>query len=408
MGHHKTFTDNPKLDASVWKPIFNIGLGLGVIGLGASLGVGLGGDEATQNSFYFSWLVAFFFWFSIAVGGLVFVLLHHLSRGSWSAGLRRLAENFAFNLPVMAVLFIPVLLGMHHIYHWTHEEVMAEDLILQAKAGYLNTPFFIARAVFYLVVLSGAAWFFRTQSVKQDQDGDVAHTHKMRRASPVLMMLTAMSVTFGAFDWLMSTDPHWFSTMFGVYTFAGCMVSLYACLALSSMWLQSNGALTHTLTKGNLHDVGKMLFGFVIFWAYVSFSQYMLIWYANIPEETVWFSIRKENGWENIFWLLAFGHFLAPFFVLMSRHMKRNRKVLGLVAVWLLVLHYVDLYYVVMPTMPHEGAGHAGPHFHWLNIATWLGMGGIFVAMYARRFADKAMVAHKDPQLIASMEYDNV
>lgn len=408
MGHHKTFTDNPKLDASIWKPVFNIGIGIGVIGLGASLGVGLGGDEATKTTFYFSWLVAFFFWFSIAVGGLVFTLFHHLSRGSWSAGLRRLAENFAFNLPMMAILFIPVLLGMHTIYHWTHEEVRATDEILQRKAAYLNEGFFIARAIFYLAVTSGAAWFFRTQSVKQDATGDVSHTHKMRKFAPVIMMFTAMSITFAAFDWLMSTDYHWFSTMFGVSTFAGCMVALYSCVSLSTMWLQSKDELNNTITVGNLHDAGKMLFGFVIFWAYVSFSQYMLIWYANIPEETAWFLLRKNNGWENLFWLLVFGHFLAPFFVLMSRHMKRNKKVLGLTAVWLLVVHYIDLYFVVMPTMPHEGAGHGGPHFHWLNVATWVGMGGLFVAMYVRNFRKDAMVAHKDPQLIASMEYDNV
>lgn len=401
MGHGKQFTDNPKMDPAVANRALKISGGLGVVGIGASL-VALGMDEATKSQFYFSWLTAFMVFAAISLGALFFVIIHHLVRATWSATFRRIAENLAMNMPLLAVLFIPVLLGMGYLFHWSHPEAVAADPILQWKSSYLNVTGFIIRAVFFFSLWTGLAFFFRRNSVKQDATGDPALSFRSRKVAPVATLLFGLSLSFASFDWLMSLDPHWFSTMFGLYIFAGANISLFATLALVGLWMTRNGQLKNTITVGNLHDSGKMMFGFTVFWAYITFSQYFLIWYANIPEETHWFMLRSSNGWENIAGAMLIGHFIVPFWVLMSRHFKRNRVVLGGVAAWMILMQFLDIHFIVMPTLHHHG-----PHFHWLDLTTFIGIGGIFVAGFVYRFKKDAMVAHKDPQLTAAMEYDN-
>lgn len=400
MAHDKQFTDTPQLDSGVADKAFKIAGAVGVVGILASVGLAFSGDEA-KHQFFFSWLTAFMFCLTIGLGSLFFIIIHHLTRATWSASTRRIAENVAINLPLMALMFIPVAIGLHDLYHWSHAEVVAKDPILQWKAGYLNAPFFFVRAVIYFAIWGGLAWFFRTNSVKQDASGDENLNYKMRKLAPVGILTFALSASFAAFDWTMSLDPHWFSTMFGVYTFAGSVISWFAFGILAIAWLQKNGALKNTITTGNRHDFGKMMFGFTVFWAYVTFSQYYLIWYANIPEETAWFALRSQGGWEKIGVLILLGHFIVPFWVLLSRHVKRFPLGLNLAAVWMLLMHFVDLYFVIMPTLHHH------PHFHVLDITTLLGVGGVFVAAFAFRFKKDAAVAHKDPQLLASMRYDN-
>jgi hypothetical protein len=401
--HHVSFHDDPKLSPEAAQRGYKRGITFAVVGLViAGIGAAISGDPV--HEFLYGWLTSVWYWTSLTVGMLFFVVIHHVTRAQWSSGLRRIAENFAANAPIMALLFIPILAGMGSIYHWTHADVVAQDPILQWKSGYLNTGFFIVRAVLYFAVWTWLALTFRKNSVAQDANGDAQLTYKMRRLSPVATILVALTLTFAAFDWMMSIDPHWFSTMFGVYSFAGAMICTYATLALAGLWLQNNGALKSTLTVGNFHDLGKMMFGFVCFWAYTAFSQYMLIWYANIPEETAWFLARKSYGWENIFYLLVFGHFLVPFWLLMSRHIKRNKLLLTIGCVWMLVIHFVDLYLVVMPAQPVRG------HHLFLNLSavgSFIAIGGVWFAFFAKRFVDDAAVAHKDPQLVASMSYDN-
>ncbi|MEZ4473704.1 MAG: hypothetical protein R3F60_23525 [bacterium] len=399
MGHHKEFTDKPMLDAAVTGKAFKLAAVIGAAGLVAT-GAGLAMGEKEQ--FFFSWLTAFMVFTTVSVGALFFVIIHHVARATYSAGLRRAAENVAANLPIMAVLFIPVILGLHTLFHWTHTEAVAEDPILQWKSGYLNETFFLIRAALYFAVWTALIWFFRRTSVAQDASGDPALTFKMRKYAPIGVLAVALSITFAGFDWMMSLDPHWFSTMFGVYTFAGSLVAFYAVQSLMVLWLSKPGRYENNLTIGVRHDAGKLLFAFTIFWAYVTFSQYYLIWYANIPEETAWFQHRLQGGWENVGRLVIIGHFLLPFWVLMSRHMKRNRTVLALGAGWMLTMHFVDLYYVIMPNFHTHG-----PHYHWMDLTAVLGIGGLWLAFIIRRFQKDAGVAHRDPQLIASMEYDN-
>jgi hypothetical protein len=399
-GHQKTFTDDPKVDPGVVKKAFTAAIAVGGLGLIAS-GAAIAMGEELRRQFFFSYLVAFMLCLTIALGALFFTIIHHLTRATWSTGLRRIAENLASTLPVLAVLFLPILLGLHDLYHWSHEAVPAQDPLIRHKSGYLSTSFWIIRAVVFFGVWTAIALFFRRNSVKQDETGDTALTFKMRKWAPVSTLVFALSISFAGFDWMMSLDPHWFSTMFGVWTFAGSMVSFFAALGLASLWLTKKGALTKTLTVGNFHDIGKLMFGFIVFWAYISFSQYYLIWYANIPEETAWYLHRMHEGWDNIFSLIIAGHFILPFALLMSRHMKRRRAVLGLACGWMVLMHWVDLYYVIMPTLQHH------LHFHWLDVTTVVGVGGVFIAFFVRQFGKDAAVAHRDPQLVASMEYDN-
>ena len=413
MGAHgKTFDDNPLLPAEKARGAQNLMGLIGLVGLGLSAAAYFGViGEGLQKQFFFSWLAAFAFFLTICLGGLFFTILHHLVRAGWSTGLRRIAENVAANIPLMAIFFLPLLVGVFDLYHWAHYEhelhgeaaaSVARDPFLDAKAGYLNLKAFLIRAGIFFLIWIATVTFFRKISVAQDADGDEAKSFSMRRAAPISMLLFALSLTFASFDWLMSLDPHWFSTMFGVYIFAGSVIAIFATLILVTIWLTGRGVLNNTLTVGNFHDAGKLLFGFIIFWTYISFSQYYLIWYANIPEETAWYLHRMHGGWENIATLIIFGHFIVPFWLLISRFMKRNRRVLGTLATWMLFMHFVDLYYVISPTL------HDHVSLHWLDLTTFLGIGGTFLWLFIGRCQKDAVVAHKDPMINISMRYDNV
>jgi hypothetical protein len=409
MGHHKTFSDDPHLPEGVYKRAQKYAIVCAVLGLGASAAgfAGMFGGEVKElhHQFYFSWLTAFVFFTTLSLGGLFFTILHHLVRASWSAGLRRIAENLAMSMPIMAVCALILATGFGDVYHWTHIDPEL-DPIFKAKQAYLNVDFFIVRnvAFFALWLLMGS--FFRSRSVKQDHCEDQAEreqiTYNMRKWAPLSMLTFGLSLSFFAFDWLMSLDPHWFSTMFGVYIFAGTIVALFATLILNILWLTRNNVLAKTITIGNFHDAGKLMFGFIVFWTYITFSQYFLIWYANIPEETVWFIHRAQGGWEIVGMVLAAFHFALPFWVIMSRHTKRNRMVLGAAAAWMLIMHFIDLYFVIMPTHHHH------LHLHWLDLSTFVGVGGLFLLTFLYWCKKDAIVAYRDPQLVVSMEYDNV
>ena len=403
MGHGLSFTDSPKIEPAIANRLRNISGIVGGLGIVASVGLALAGENGLKE-FYFSYLTAFTACVTISLGCLFFVILHHLTRATWSTAFRRVAENVASVLPWAFIGFIPVVIGLHDLYHWSHAEAVAADPILKGKSGYLNQPFFLVRAGIYLGLWTLMALFFRKMSVQQDQSGDVQLTFRMRWWAPLSTLAFALSVTYAAFDWIMSLNPHWFSTMFGVIIFAGSMISAFAMLILLGTWLQKNAALSTTLTPGIFHDAGKLMWGFIIFWTYTSFSQYFLIWYGNIPEETEWYLIRMNGGWEKMGVLVIFGHFIFPFWVLLSRHMKRNRKVLAAAAVWMLFIHYCDLYYMIMPNMPETGH-HLHPSL--LNLTTLMAVAGCYGAAIASKFTKDAVVAHRDPQLVASMNYDN-
>ncbi|MEE8587096.1 MAG: quinol:cytochrome C oxidoreductase, partial [Acidobacteriota bacterium] len=341
------------------------------------------------------------YFFSIGLGALFFVLANTACRAGWSAAVRRLAEHIAVTLPAVGILFAPLLIwGVHDLYPWTHSEAVAQDPLLQHKSPNLNLPFVYIRAIFYLLCWTFIAWWFRRESLRQDESGDPGITRKLQACSPLSLIVFSFTLTFAAFDWIMSLDPHWYSTIFGVYFFAGCFLSGMAFMVLIFLRLHSGGLLTQVVTYEHFHDLGKLIFGFVVFWAYIGFSQFMLIWYSSIPEETLWFAHRWEHGWMPVSIFLVAGHFGLPFFFLLSSAVKRKRATLTLVCSWLLLVHYLDLYWLVMPNR-------GGFHPHYLDLLCLLGLGGVFLGVLGWAMRPN-LVAIRDPRLPESLSYENV
>ena len=378
-----------------------LALGTGVVGLLATAGLA----TTDPDHFYFSYLTAFMFWLSIAIGGFFFVIIHHAVRAGWSTVVRRLAENFMMALPVMAVLGIPIILGltMGHLFHWAHP---GDDAVILAKSAYLNTNFFLIRYGLLFVGWTFFALYYYKNSVAQDTSGDLALTRKLQKLAPLGVMFFAFSLTVAAIDWIMSLDPHWFSTIFGVYYFAGSVVAINASIALAALWLQNNGLLKGVVTPEHYHDLGKYMYSFIVFWAYLGFSQYMLYWYANIPEETMWFAHRLEGWWFYVSLLLFVGHFVLPFFAFMSRHVKRNPKTLKWAALWLLAMQWLDMYWMIQPNFSHAGDG-GGAMLHLMDLTSFIGIGGVVLWVFTQGLMKSAVVPVKDPRLAESLAFEN-
>ncbi len=362
--------------------------------------------SAEGGYFQHAYLTSFVYFLSISLGALFFVPIHHLTRAGWSVVVRRVAELLMQNVIPWAVLFlvgilVPVLWGSHALFEWNNPEALAHDELLQHKSPYLNATFFTIRAIVYFAAWILIARFFLKNSLAQDQSGDKQLTLNMQKHSALAVLVFAMTVTFAAFDWVMSLDAHWFSTIFGVYFFAGSAVSFFACLTLVVFLLQSNGKLERIVTAEHYHDLGKFLFGYTLFWGYIAFSQYLLIWYANIPEETGWYIRRQENGWETVSLILLFGQFFLPFFGVMSRHVRRNKYALTFWSVVVLLMHWVDMYYLVMPQFSES------PTIGLVDICCFLGLGCLFVSFLIWYATDKPLVPVKDPRLDESLAFQN-
>ena len=340
---------------------------------------------------------------TIALGSLFFVMLQHVTRAGWSVAVRRLAEVAAGTLPVFAILFVPILLGMGDLFHWTDREAVEHDALLQHKEGYLNIPFFLARIAFYFLVWTLLSRYFLRRSLTQDTTKDPMITIQLQRRAAPGIILWAFTLTFMAFDLLMSLDPHWYSTIFGVYNFAGTMAAAFAFLAVTSMTLRRSGCLANTVRVDHYQDLGRFMFAFSVFWAYISFSQFFLIWYGNMPEETIFYVHRIEGSWMTLSLVLAAGHFAVPFVLLMSRWTKRRPWFVTLMAVWILFVHYLDIYWMVMPNLHHEGV-----QFHWLDLACLLGVGGVFLTVFTRKLIGHALVPVGDPRLSESLALEHL
>jgi hypothetical protein len=357
---------------------------------------------SNPKQFFFSWLVSFLFFLSLALGALFFVLIQYAAQGGWGIVLRRIGETVFATLPVMAALFVPVLLGLHDLYEWSHAEAVQNDALLQWKSPFLNVPFFLTRAAIYFLLWSGIAVMYYRGSSSQDAAGNHAVAARLRRLAGPALIVLALTQTLASIDWIMSLTPHWYSTMFGVYFFAGSFVGFIALLSVVSVALRRAGLLDTVINAEHLHDVGKFLFAFTAFWAYIAFSQFFLMWYGNLPEETIWFKVRMDGSWMKVSILLLAGHFVAPFFYLMGRDVKRNGATLALGGVWLLAMHFVDLYWQVMPTFHPEGFS---PSI--LDIAALMTVGGCFVGAAAWLLRRQALVPLRDPRIDESLAFEN-
>jgi hypothetical protein len=396
-------SDNIRIDVEATR-LSNIAYGVGAAGLIGAVGLGM----SNLFGFFQAYVTAFMFTLAIALGVLWFVCIQHLTNARWSVVVRRVAEIMTAGIIPVALLalgiVVPMALGgedISKLYLWLDDHQVHANHLLHHKAGYLNKGFFVVRCVIYFGVWAALSHFFFKASVAQDESGKPELTRRMQGMSAPAMILFALTLTFCAFDFLMSLDPTWFSTIYGVYYFAGCVLSGYSMLALGLMWLQSKGRLKSVTTE-HFHDLGKIMFGFTVFWSYIAFSQFMLIWYGDVPEETHWYHARFTGGWKVVSAALLVCHFVIPFLGLMSRHVKRNKKALAFWAVWMLVVEYLDLFWLVHPD------GSPEVPFTAMHVLAVVGMLGVFVGFVARKARGHNLVPTKDPKLGDSLAFENI
>ena len=388
MSHKPTITDSLQFpaDSKVPRALF----GVGAVGLIASIiGYFLDADQ-----FFFSYLVSFVFFSGIALAALLMVMLHHITKSSWGVLFRRISETFISNIWIWAIFAIPVILGIHNLYHWSHEDAVMADKILKGKSAYLNTPFFIARQFIYFAIWGYLGYKLHKVSVEMDKTNDWGLTALLRKVSAPGIPLFALSVAFASFDWLMSLDPHWFSTMFGVYFFAISFQTFWPVMILLVFYMQRKGILKNTIRQVHIYDLGAWFFAFTVFYAYIAFSQFLLIYYANLPEETLWYFHRLEGSWKYIAYSLLIFRFAIPFLVLLNREAKKNRTILTNISILVLVIHFAEIYWIAMPVLFKHGI-----HFSWMDITAFLGLGGIFFGLFFNTFKKHDMVPKNDPKL---------
>jgi hypothetical protein len=381
-----------------WNRIPAIGAAVAALGIAGCAILGPGNPK----QFFFSWLMSFLFFLSLALGGLFFVLIQYASQGSWGIVVRRIGETVFATIPVLAVLFLPLLFGLHDLYPWSVPGAGEHDALLRWKAPFLNVPFFVTRAAIYFACWSAIALLYYNLSRGQDATDELAVSARLRKFAGPSLILLALTSTFASVDWIVSLTPHWYSTMFGVYFFAGSFIGFIALMSVLVPAMLRAGLLDAIVTAEHLHDIGKFLFAFMCFWAYIGFSQFLLIWYANLPVETVWFKARIEGSWKMVSILLMVGHFVVPFLFLMGRTVKRKAWTLALGGAWLLVMHLTDLYWQVMPTLHPEGVRPS-----LLDVTAFLSVGGCFVAAMGWLMRRQALVPLRDPRLPESLAFEN-
>jgi hypothetical protein len=394
------------------KPAILFAAGLGLLVIGAVFGMFAQGSEQATSSMAFkffthSYLANFMFVLTIALGALFFILVQFVTRAGWSSSIRRIAELLMSTIPFLSVLFVPIIVLLYAnsdaLYEWNVRENVHSSVILEKiDVGYLTRNYFTLRAVFYFALWAVMALWFYGLSRQQDESGSIEHSLTRQKWSGPCIMIFALSVSFAAFDWVMSIDADWFSTIFGVYIFAAGMMAFFATMILIGRSLQAAGKLKSMITTEHYHDMGKFLFGFIMFWSYIAFSQLLLYWYGNIPEETYWFRVRLTDGWQYLSYALIPLHFAIPFLGTMSRHVRRHPMGLMFWAVWVLVVHWLDMTFLVMPN--------AGPLMFLPMVGHFLGglgMACIFIAFFLVRASNVPLVAVRDPRLPEALTYTN-
>ncbi|MGC6367678.1 MAG: hypothetical protein ACON35_06745 [Candidatus Marinamargulisbacteria bacterium] len=371
-------------------------------------GIGLLGYLFYNNyllkDFYINYLSVYSFFISASIGAAFLILLMHLTRGGWGVVVKRVPEHLMSLLPFFALLFIPLLFGLDHIYEWLDPAVIAKDYLIQKKLPYLNLTFFIIRNIFYFIVFSVTGYYYWKKSVTQDnaKKEDVNQiTKSLQRKSPIALLLMSLATSFASFDWLMSLYPHWFSTIFGIYYFAGAIVFCLAITIIIYEVLKDVGLLKEYPTTEHFHDLSKLLYGFIIFWAYVSFSQYFLTWYANIPEFTQWYYPRLKGEWKSLFYILIIFHFALPLFGFMSRHVKRSKIARLTFSTLIIILHYLDIRYIIYPNFTKTNEITSNEYLLLLSF------GLIFTGLIYSKIRNNKIIPVNDPRLEESKHLEN-
>ena len=343
--------------------------------------------------FFRSYLAGYLFVIGFPLGCLSLLMLHHLVGGTWGFVIQRLLESGVRTLPLMALMFLPIAAGAEDLYLWARPEAVAADPLLQQKSLYLNLPFFYARAVFYFAVWIVLGRLLSTWSVEQDQSGDAGMTRRLQSLSGPGLVLYGVTVTFAMIDWVMSLEPHWYSTVYGMAFVVSNGLAALALMICVAAALVERGPLARVAGADHFHDLGNLLLAFVMLWAYLGFSQFMIIWMANVKEEIPWYLDRTAGGWEAVALLLVACQFALPFVLLLSREAKRRAKTLAAVAALVLLMRWVDLFWLVAPAFhPREF------YFHWLDVAVFVGVGGIWAAAFLRYLNAHSLIPLRDPR----------
>lgn len=375
------------------KTLFSVCIFLGVLALAYGL---LKDQERTWHAY----LVGAFYFANMALAGLFFAAINHIAKAGWSVAVRRIAESFTAYLPLAFVTFLVLIAGAGSLYSWTDKELAATDHLIHAKVAYLNMPFFIVR----IVAFFGAWLLFKKlivgSSLSQDKTGDERITLKQVGYSIAFILVFAITYSLFTVDTLMSLEPHFFSTIWGVYCFAGLIQAFFAAFILLTIYMMNQGLLRGLVNENHLHDMAKFLKGFTVFYAYIAFSQFMLIWYANLPEETFFYIDRTMGGWMAASASLFILKFAVPFLLLLPRWAKRTPAHLVFVSVLILVMQYVDIHWMVYPNLDKE-QWVFGP----LEIGAFLLFAGLFVMSITSFLAKNPIVPIKDPRLEESVSH---
>jgi len=352
------------------------------------------------DRFFQAYLVAYTFWMGVVLGSMALLMVQHLSGGVWGIVLRRPFEAAVRTIPFMAVLFIPILFGMHSLYHWSHADAVASDPILQMKSLYLNVPFFYARQAFYFIVWGIMGYLLTTWSAEHDRTGDPKLLDKLGALSGGGLVLYFLTVTFAMVDWTMSVNPHWFSTIWGMLYIGGQGLSAFAFGICVLVMLSQTAPLNRVLTTHHFHDLGKFLFAFLMLWAYLSFSQFLIIWSANIPEEIPHYLDRWENSYKYLSIFIIVGHFIVPYALLLSRDLKKNIGKLRIIATWILVARVADYYWHVVPDLHKDGLS-----ITLLDVGLPLALGGIFISLFVSQLGGRSLLPINDPALDKALHH---
>jgi hypothetical protein len=362
------------------------------------------GVYLNPTQFFRAYLLAYLFWLGLGLGCLAILMVHYLAGGAWGAILRRALESGMCTLPLMALLFVPLLFGLRELYSWANPEIVAGDEVLRQKSAYLNIPFFILRLTVYFLAWLTVAYVINRWSRQHDQATEWvtrdALARRLALCSGVGLVIYSITMTFAAVDWAMSLEPHWYSTIYGIAFLVGQLLGALAFAVVITAVLANDEPLLGMITPEHLHDIGNLLVTSVLFWAYIAFSQLVIIWSGNLPEEIRWYVQRMRGGWQWIGVALALLQFAVPFVLLLASDIKRHMQRLAMIAAGILCMHLVDVYWTVTPAFYPQG-----PSFHWLDVATVMGIGGMWMTIFIWQLKGRAFLPLHDPSLQGAIEH---
>ncbi len=347
-----------------------------------------------RAQFFHAYLVGFVFWAGITLGSLALLMLQHLTGGAWGVVIRRVLEASTRTLPLILLLFVPVVVGLKQIYPWMNPVEMNTEVLRLKAAHYLNPSFFVTRAVVYFALWSVLALLLNWLSLKQDRTADLKFGKQMRMLSGPGLGIFVITVTFAAIDWVMSLDPSWSSTIFGLIFVASWTMSALAFTVLASAWLSQREPMNAVLRPSHFQDLGNLTLTLVMLWTYFAFSQYLIIWSGNLPEETTWYVARKHGGWGAIALAIAILQFAFPFLILLSRAAKSSGRKLAMLALLILLMRALDVIWLIEPTFNRERF-----HLSWMDVVAPIAIGGLWLAAFAWQLQQRPLMPINDPQL---------